>query len=226
MVKKRKAIAMIELIIAIVIMGIALLAIPMINREAVKSGESAMLQESVAAGASQIQLILSKHWDEGNANPALGASILTTTSGNFNTYGGLNPASRTTLNTNGAAVAASNPLGAEGGDSDDIDDFNNIAVNLANIQATTTLQGDYADKAVIMNTVVTYGADNFNTAQTINGVNPFAGGVATTNIKLITMTLSHGGAATNIDFIDNKSIILRAFSCNIGSTKPNITGDN
>lgn len=226
MVKKRNAIAMIELIIAIVIMGIALLAIPMINKEAVKSGESAMLQESVAAGASQIQLILSKHWDEGNANPALGASILTTTSGNFNTHGGLNPASRTTLNTNGVAVAASNPLGAEGGDSDDIDDFNNIAVNLANIQATTTLQGDYADTTVIMNTVVTYGADNFNTAQTINAVDPFGGGAPTTNIKLVTMTLSHGGAATNIDFIDSKSVVLYAFSCNIGSTKPNITGDN
>ena len=217
---------MIELIIAIVIMGIALLAIPMINNEAVRSGESAMLQESVAAGASQIQLILSKHWDEGNANPALGASILTTTSGNFNTYGGLNPASRTTLNTNGVAVAASNALGAEGGDSDDIDDFNNIAVILTNIQGTTTLEGDYADENVTMNTFVTYGADNFNTAQTINGVDPFAGGGATTNIKLITMTLLHNVATpTGIDSIDNKSVVLYAFSCNIGSTKPNITGD-
>jgi Tfp pilus assembly major pilin PilA len=225
MVKRRKAIAMIELIIAIVIMGIALLAIPMINKEAVRSGESAMLQESVAAGASQIQLILSKHWDEGNANPALGASILTTTSGNFNTYGGLNPASRTTLNTNGAAVAASNALGAEGGDRDDIDDFDGIAVGLIDIQGTTALHGDYADENIIMNTVVNYGNDGFNTAQTINGVNPFGGGGATTNIKLITMTLSHGGAATNIDSIDNKSVVLYAFSCNIGSTKPNIKGD-
>ncbi len=217
---------MIELIIAIVIMGIALLAIPMINKEAVRSGESAMLQESVAAGASQIQLILSKHWDEQNADPALGASILTTTSGNFNTYGGLNPASRTTLNTNGEVVAASNALGAEGGDRDDIDDFNGIAVGLIDIQGTTALHGDYADENIIMTTVVDYGNDGFNTAQTINGVDPFGGGAPTTNIKLITMTLSHNVIApTGIDSVDNKSVVLYAFSCNIGSTKPNITGD-
>ncbi|MEJ2488728.1 MAG: hypothetical protein P8Y50_02830, partial [Sulfurovaceae bacterium] len=65
---KRKAIAMIELIIAIVIMGIAFLAIPMINNEAIKSDENAMLQESIAAGASQTELILTMKWDENSSD--------------------------------------------------------------------------------------------------------------------------------------------------------------
>ena len=85
MVKKRKAIAMIELIVAIVIMGIAFLAIPMINNEAIKSGENAMLQESIAAGASQIELILTRSWDSTMTDGD--GIILQTASSAFNTYG-------------------------------------------------------------------------------------------------------------------------------------------
>lgn len=226
---KRKAIAMIELIVAIVIMGIALLAIPVINNEAVKSGENAMLQESIAAGASQMQLILSKHWDEGDADPTLGAPILTTTSPRFTTYGGLNPASRTTLNTNNLAVAASNPLGAEGGDRDDIDDFDGTIIALLNVQNTTTIQGDYADTDIQMVTTVNYGSDAITdgVAMVYNGPFNAIAPTTTSNIKLVSTLVRHNPTnVTNIDSIDQKSIVLSAFSCNIGTATPNITGDN
>ena len=76
-VKNRKAIAMIELIFAIVIVGIALLSVPNLIYRATESGYTAMQQEAIAAAASDISLILTKRWDEANTDPRLPAIILT-----------------------------------------------------------------------------------------------------------------------------------------------------
>ena len=80
-VKNRKAIAKIELIFAIVIVGIALLSVPNLIYRATESGYTAMQQEAIAAAASDISLILTKRWDEANTDPRLPAIILTTDSG-------------------------------------------------------------------------------------------------------------------------------------------------
>ena len=66
----RKAIAMIELIFAIVVMGIAMLAIPMITSQSSKGSESAMMQESISQASSNINMVLAKYWDNENTNPA------------------------------------------------------------------------------------------------------------------------------------------------------------
>ncbi len=76
---KRPAIAMIELIFAIVIMGIVLMSAPMLISVATKSGYVAILQEAIHEASSQVNMIAGYHWDENDADelfldPILGVS--------------------------------------------------------------------------------------------------------------------------------------------------------
>lgn len=224
MKNKRKAIAMIELIVAIVIMGIVFLSIPMINREAVRGGESAIMQESIAAAASQIQLVLSRHWDEVVANTGV---IAQTQSDNFKTLAGVNPASRMTLdgssNTQDSSAIGTDKLN----DTNDIDDFNSTTMHLSiyNAEGTKASVGDYIDTNITMTTKVSYGSDDITLGQATTHNNPFTTTKnTTTNIKLVSVNLTSGG--TGVESIDDKNITLSAFSCNIGTTRPSTTGDN
>jgi hypothetical protein len=215
---KRKAIAMIELIVAIVIMGIAFLAIPMINNEAIKSGESAMLQESIAAGASQTQLLLTLKWDHAGSN-VLVTDSGTLFKGNVTASGG---------NREIDTVSAS-AIGQEDGANDfnDMDDYNgkSVTLNIYNDGGGKdgdflTHQGNYADQLITMATTVQYANDTAVTATTMNGVNPFSAGTptGTSNIKLITTTLTTTEDNAS-DTINNKEIKLQTLSCNIGKAK-------
>jgi Tfp pilus assembly protein PilV len=58
----RRAVAMIELIFAIVVMGFAMLAIPNITAQAAKSSQSAINQEAIVVVASNMQSLLSLQW--------------------------------------------------------------------------------------------------------------------------------------------------------------------
>ncbi len=213
MVTKRKAIAMIELIIAIVIMGIAFLAIPMINNEAIKSGENAMLQESVAAGASQTELILTLKWD-GASNDILDTNT---------SWDGLSgtTASREIDDDNKTASSIGHD---DGDDFDDMDDYNGTSVTLDiyNDEDFDTYEGNYADQNITMATTVQYADDTaFNTQETMPNVNPFDYPITdshTSNIKLITTKLTTT-LNTGSDTIDKKEIKLQTFTCNIGKAK-------
>jgi hypothetical protein len=71
-----------------------------------------------------------------------------------------------------------------------------------------------------MATTVQYANDanaTFNTAKTMNNVDPFSAGTpaGTSNIKLITTTLTTT-LNTGSDTIDNKGVKLQTFTCNIG----------
>ena len=66
MVKSKKAIAMIELIFALVIIGIVLMSAPMLIQQSIKSSNVALQQEAIVAAASQTAIVLSMHWDENN----------------------------------------------------------------------------------------------------------------------------------------------------------------
>lgn len=211
---KRKAIAMIELIIAIVIMGIAFLAIPMINNEAIKSGENAMLQESIAAGASQTELILTMKWDEASSD------ILDTST----SWDGLSGATASRKeDDDGKTASAIGHDVTTNNDFNDMDDYNgeSVTLNIYNAEGFETYEGNYADKNIIMATTIQYADDTnatFDTAATMNGINPFKAGTpaaGTSNIKLITTTLTTTGG-TGSDTIDKKEITLQTFSCNIG----------
>ncbi len=77
----RPAIAMVELIFAIVIIGIALLSAPMLISTAAKSGYVAMQQEGINEAATKVNMIMGYHWDENNVDESFLAPILNTNNG-------------------------------------------------------------------------------------------------------------------------------------------------
>ncbi len=235
----RPAIAMIELIFAIVVIGITLMSAPMLINQASTSGYVAIQQESIAHAASQMGLILTRAWDEQDTNATLGSPILSTTYTNtqldFTTttpQAGMTIGSPSRVYTHvgipGVLVPASNTLQADGADEDDIDDFDGLDYNLSvfNSENIATAIGDVIDKNIAISVNVEYGDDipkGVSAGASINGYqntnitfsNPFNNSAVTgtSNIKLITVVLTTSAPTAEL----NKSISLGAFSCNIGS---------
>lgn len=232
----RKAIAMIELIFAIVVMGIVLLSVPMILNQTRKSSYTGFQQESIAALASEVGLITTHQWDEADTNLTLGTPILTVQAGDGEldevipagmAFGqGLRlgmplGSSRSFRQNSGGRSDASLMIGLDAGegdvtDYDDIDDFNGKAIQLTELELTTTEEGDYIDKDISIMPTITYRSDDsidFN-ATSINFVidDAVPSPLATTNIKFLSVTLTTTSTADELD----KTITLQAFSCNIG----------
>ncbi len=201
--KGRKAIAMVELIFAIVIIGITLLSIPMLVNQATQSGYSTLQQESIAAAASDMSLILSRKWDEANTDTSEDATIITTTSGNFTQTDRNNTESRTYFTSSGGILSAS-AISDDGGNLDDIDDANGKTVELAAMGGE-----DLIDKTITIATTVSYLDDSSTSPIGTSATS------TTSNIKGITITLTSGGTTPELQ----KEIKLNAFSCNIGSYK-------
>jgi hypothetical protein len=231
MLKVRKAVAMIELIFAIVVMGIAMLAIPMITSQSAKGSESAMMQESVSEVASNINVVLAKYWDEGNTGAGQQEVISSTNSANFASrnglFGGYN--GRTTVGQTPATNVVTNTVADDPDGSDDISDFNGQTINLNvyQAQANSVSNGDYIDKAISMTTTVTFAPDsvviagntltyNFNPDSAI--VSAGSSNIKRVNVLLTTTNtaqVSQNGQMNNL-----KRIQLNGFSCNIGGAMP------
>jgi hypothetical protein len=245
----RKAIAMIELIFAIVIMAIVMMSAPMLIDRAQKSSFVALQQESIAAAATQINIIMTAEWDHFDSNITEGTPVLITdtTGGNVNACSTVLPplvprplgvthtVGRycTGLSSIFTDFNASTTLSTETGEGavyNDIDDFNNQSynVNVYNSETYSTTQGDYLDQNITVTSRIYYGDDLPKLAggtasaggydQNITFSNPFRTIAAgTTNIKLITVTLSSNHQVAEIS---DKNIFLSAFMCNIGAPKP------
>ena len=219
----RPAIAMIELIFAIVIIGITLLSAPMIISQSVQSINTNLKQEAIAAAASQISLILTYPWDENTSSSVGGNGILRVVGG----APALSVATRDTNFTrqyNALAFGdASTILGAESNDvdgTDDIDDFNGqsyaLALYASEDASIANDEGEYIDTSLIMRNQVVYGADvttDYTTAP-VRFNNPFRQSASSTDIKIITVNLT---SASGIDEY-SKNISLSAFTCNIGGS--------
>jgi len=194
-----------------------------------------MQQESIATTATQIGMILTRHWDEGDTNASNTAPILVTQGdGDLNASGTTGrragtpmSSDRTFLTVSGGTINASGTLESENNDSDDIDDFNGNDSNLTvyNSEDTETSIGDYIDTNIIIRTTVTYLNDT-PTSGTYGGTtklltldNPFnndgrAAPATTSSIKLISVRLTSDNPTEELG---SKNIILNAFSCNIGT---------
>jgi len=244
----KRGIAMIELIFALVIIGIVLLSAPMLIQQSSQSNAVALQQEAIAAVASHTSILLTKHWDEFDANLSAGAvaPILKTTSGDFrfdfntttsrkgiedNITGRMISVQRG-VNNNVVTLTAS-AIGSDGGDSDDIDDYDNTSLGLELYtvgQETNASVGDYVDLNLTMTTIVRYINDSPATFGTVSSTNNMqtqysnpalaipAGG--TSNIKFVNVQLTTANPALNDTPELNKSILLQAFSCNIGAVVP------
>jgi len=218
--KKRKAVAMIELIFAIVIMGFAMMSIPNLLGLSARSGYTALQQEAIATASSDITLIFARQWDESNTIQSDYEKILKT---NGDTHladrnGGLTrvydrvPITATSISS----------LGQDSGDFDDIDDVNSIPVKLTtNDNKIDKSKRGNIDQDIQIVTLVNYISDapksgSWDSSQKL--VYDYKSPVdikKITNIKNIKITLTSNSGVKELE----KNIVLFAFSCNIGGYK-------
>ena len=224
----RPAIAMIELIFALVVMGIVMMSAPMLISTTAQSTNVALQQEGINEAASRVNMIMGYAWDENNVDTTYRPPILNVTNGDsaFNKVGsterriGIPLESKRTFirsDTNTTSNLNASTLQSDSGDSDDIDDFTgNISLDLIP-EANDNNDIDYVEKTTVnINTVVNYSNDSVTGGYNQSSINytPFSSASPTTNIKSIIVTLTSTDT-TNADVL-GKTIILRAFSCNIG----------
>ena len=239
--KRRRAIAMIELIFAIVIIGIVMLSAPMLIDRSTQSTYVALQQESIAAAAAQINMIMTANWDHSDTNITQGSPVLQTGSVTISNCATKQPVGVTSISGRychrddivGATLSA-NTLGTDGSEGafyDDIDDYHNkdYIISVYEGETYATHQGDYLDRNITIESKVYYGDDTprnvtdtaGNYAETTTFSNPFRHTITanTTNIKLITVTLT---SSNPIDEISDKQMMLSAFMCNIGAPKSDL----
>ncbi len=228
----RPAIAMIELIFALVIMGIVLMTAPQLISTATKSGYVAIQQEAINAAASQVNMIMGYHWDENSANelyidpilkvsPSANAELAEHSISGFPSgrrLGTPEESYRAFVRSDGQRFNAS-ALGPDVSEND-IDDFDGAtslidvdpAGSVDNVEDNTTIRIDtkvrYINHTSVYNTDTISFSPDFTAAGTTTSA-------TSTNIKRITVTLTSVGAPEELD----KEIILHAFSCNIGGYK-------
>ncbi len=239
----RPAVAMIELIFAIVIIGIVLMSVPNLMQTSAKSGYLAIQQESINEAATHLNMILGYHWDQNDTDeryldPILHVSASANSDlaedGNTTRRKGTPPQSyRRFVREDGVelnATSAAN-LGMEASDnniSNDVDDFNDRNHSVTLIEGTGD-SADYIEKSdtLIIHTSVQYLSDDL-TPNTESYINPTGNNITfdwdgtstvnySSNIKLVTVSLS--STLNNVDEDLKKNIVLRAFSCNIGASK-------
>lgn len=226
----RPAIAMIELIFALVVMGIVLMSAPQLVRTAAKSGYAAIAQEAINEAAAQANMIMGYHWDENDTDERFLDPILVTRGDtelneNNNTArrkGTPLESYRTFIRSDGQEQNASLTLGVDTGENslqddtfDDIDDFSGSIRHLKLIKFSTA---DNVERELDINIsrTVTYTTDNadYNSSDITYIYSPSSTS-PTTNIKSITVTLTGNVNHTELE----KTIKLHAFSCNIGGYK-------
>ena len=246
LIKQTKpAIAMIELIFALVIMGIVLLSSPMLIQQSIQSGNVALQQESIAAAAAHAGVILSMHWDEANANLSAGTSPILDTQrvillpnedlfkfddGNISGLQGVSgriavvgATVYTPSVTFGPDLNASPDMNESDFTSyDDIDDYDNtdLGIKIYNTQDSSSDIGDYVDVDLNMHTAISYVEDR-PSSKTFSTSTNVGGSLSTklsivTNIKFIDVTLTSNSGVDELE----KNITLKAFSCNIGTFIP------
>ncbi len=213
---------MIELIVSIVVIGIAFMSIPLIMTETTKNVETSFRQEAVMAGLTQIVNIMSYRWDEQETNESINGSYAKILDTNFTAalecidyadgrrrVGNFKgKARRKCYNTQRWATSPA-ALGSDSGDLDDIDDLTSAGSVL--ISSENNNSEDYK-RSYSSAITVSYISDNLDpssyTSTTINGT---IGTVPITNmptsIKMITSTVTSQ---------DGDTIRLVAFSANIG----------
>ena len=243
--KLRKAVALIELIFAMVIIAITLLSVPNLISRTSEASKSAITQEAISNAAAYGTMILSSFWDENSTDPQAGNPILETNS----TTPGLSEANVTvgaqvvklgyrvgSAKTTSRRYSINNSItryratpkasfGLDANDNnlkDDIDDYDNNTTTLVIAGANALARnGDFKDTTINITTTVDYISDaptnitlnNAFNKQIVTFNNPFIPNNAqTSNIKMVTITLTSQNDP-------NKRVVLREFSCNIGSAK-------
>jgi len=219
----RPAIAMIELIFALVVMGIAVMSAPMLIATASSSTSVALQQEGINEAASRINMILTYPWDQNDITDSCIPPVLHVTHGNpaLNEVATTGRRIGVPLQTDAHTFKCddrefnASPIGIEGAVANDIDDFNNPG-QLLTLAAGGVGGKDYIERATVqMRTVISYDSENIVQSYnvlTLNYQPSFAVSAGTSNVKDIVVRLT---STSGVDELQ-KTIILRAFSCNVG----------
>jgi hypothetical protein len=232
----RPGIAMIELVFAIVIMAIVLMSAPLLISTATKSGFVSIQQEAINEASTHMSIIMGYHWDENDTDESFIDPILYTSNGDSNLsefnntgrrIGTPLTSKRSFIRADGSTLWATVALGMDTNDvnnTDDIDDF--IGNHTLTFIDSNQNNVDYVETSTInISTAVSYIADTLSTASGDTYADPGTDEALTfspnlsststpsTNIKKILVTLTSTSTANEL----NKSIELKAFSCNIGA---------
>jgi type II secretory pathway pseudopilin PulG len=209
----KKASSMIELVIAIVVMGIAMMSLPLMLTRTQSNNEFAMQQEAILAARTQIGDILTYRWDENSTNSKFVSAVLDTNSTNFKRYPDENSTRRIghvkgdkrrkffNAITPATSVAHLGNL-FDGNDTDDIDDFKDTNKTVVDSSEITNLDYRFDFN---MTTNVGYVSDAFIPGKTFVFNTATLG--TTTNIKMVELTLKGAGLST---------FKFRAYTTNIG----------
>lgn len=206
--------SLIELVFTIVIMGIAVMSLPLILTQVQRNDTFAMQQEAILAAKAKIGNILTYEWDEKSYDLTASRSFVLDTTGadelrrvgttNMRRGHILAESRRKFFDANTTA----SPIASDGGDLDDIDDFNGTSNPLTVTAGENAGTLDYIFN-LNLNTSITYATDSatYNVSPVAFTFNP-DNNATVTNIKTISVTVSGG----------DQNITLRAFTCNIGES--------
>jgi len=210
-IKLRKASSMIELVIAIVIMGIAVMTLPLMLERVQENNAFAMQQEAILAAKTQLGDIITYPWDENSLKNNV-VAVLDTQSASYqrevNTttrrIGHVKQDKRRKFFSNETNASV---IGTATNNITDIADFDTDVAELNKLNAA---DADFAGTLDYrfdfnMTTSVRYINDN-----PVNFVFSDANISTTSNIKMITVTLQGDNIST---------FQLRAYSSNIGESE-------
>jgi len=208
----RKASSMIELVIAIVVMGIAVMTLPLMLERTQENNAFAMQQEAILAARTELGDILTFPWDENSIqNDVVGVLDVHANADNEldrNTtqrrVGHVFQDRRRKFFANNTLTTTPANLGNDG-NLNDIDDF--IGVNNYNLSGNLDYRFDFD-----MNTSVVYISDTANYAaqDMANFTFSKVANPTSTNIKMVSVTLDINATDT--------SFRLDAYSTNIGGS--------
>ena len=200
----RKASSMIELVIAIVIMGIAVMTLPLMLERTQTNNAFAMQQEAILAAKTQLGDIITYPWDDNSLQNDIVAVLDTNGDNDYNRTAGttrrkghvIQDKRRKFFNaiTNPGDVAGVVSISDFNGDSQTLSPTSDIAGE------STTLDYRFT---IDLNTTVNYVSDSAFAFPTLTQV-------GTSNIKMITVEASGDEMST---------FSLRAYSANIGESQ-------
>jgi hypothetical protein len=208
----KRGIAMIELIFAIVVIGIVLLSTPMLIQQSVNSGYVALQQESIAAVSSHTRMLLSKPWQNIDNSTNISKSLKE-----------LKP-EEISFGRNFDRNLTILPIGADLNDTypNDIDDYDTKSFSIHNVATTNAISGDYIDQNITISTDITFTNDSRDIVKRSAGSVIDIGNSIYNNqdiypnrsyIKFVKVNLS----TRNKDIPElEKNITLNAFSCYLG----------
>lgn len=226
--RTRPAVAMIELIFALVVMGIVLMSAPAFISTANKSSYISIQQESINEAATQLNIILTYPWDDRNfqqLNDGYASAILTVTDGNVlldvaDHYRAGTPPGNSRSDLSGEFIAGALPAAtpiAFHNPLQSISSFNGMNITLNELEDAQ--RSDYIERNIAMNIAVDYRQDSLGSFNQNNinipNFNTLTVPIQTSNIKYITVTLTSTSGFEEL----TRSVTLNAFSCNIGSHK-------